>query len=73
VGIGGIVTAEDALEFILAGASAVQAGTAIFVDPLSPFKIIEGIVAFMETEGVCRLGDLVGAANARFLGPESRG
>lgn len=69
VGIGGISTLEDALEFIMAGASAVQVGTAIFVDPLSPLKVIDGLAQFMEREGICRLGDVVGAANGRFLGP----
>ncbi len=68
VGIGGIVTVEDALEFVMAGASAVQMGTAIFVDPTAPLGVIDGLAEFMEREGVCRIGDLVGVANERFLG-----
>jgi dihydroorotate dehydrogenase (NAD+) catalytic subunit len=70
VGLGGIMTAEDALEFIMAGASAVEVGTAIFVDPAAPLKVIDGLAQFMEREGVCRLSELVGAANPRFLGPQ---
>ena len=45
IGIGGIMTAEDAYEFLLAGASAVQIGTANFVDVYTPLKIIEGLKA----------------------------
>ena len=68
VGIGGIASTEDALEFIMAGASAVQMGTAIFVDPTAPLNVIDGLARFMEREGVQRLSELVGAANARFRG-----
>ncbi len=68
VGIGGITSTEDALEFIMAGALAVQMGTAIFVDPTAPLKVIDGLADFMEREGVHHLGELVGAANARFRG-----
>ncbi|HEX2924104.1 MAG TPA: hypothetical protein VHS28_08770 [Chloroflexota bacterium] len=53
----------------MAGASAIQVGTAIFVDPLSPFKVIDGLRIFMEHEGVSCLFDLVGAANPHFAGP----
>ena len=68
IGIGGIASTEDALEFIMAGASAVQMGTAIFVDPAAPLQVIDGLGQFMKHEGVRRLGELVGAANARFRG-----
>lgn len=68
VGIGGIMSADDALEFLMAGASAVQVGTACFVDPEAPLKILDGLAQFMEREGVAELGDLVGAANSRFRG-----
>lgn len=60
VGIGGIFTAEDALEFILAGARAVQVGTALFQDATSPLKILDGMTAYCERHGVKSLEDLVG-------------
>lgn len=60
IGIGGIITASDALEFILAGASAVQIGTANFVDPSCSIKIIEGIEDYMVRHGVKRITSLIG-------------
>ena len=65
VGIGGIMTAEDAIEFLMAGARAVQVGTACFVNPRAPIEIIEGIRAFMQEQGVARVADLIGAARPR--------
>jgi|SRR5664279_1680077 len=61
VGIGGITTARDALEFILAGAHAVQVGTASFRDPCSARAIAEGIREFCEERG-CDVKDLIGKA-----------
>ena len=61
IGIGGIRSAEDALQYILAGASLVQVGTALFVDPQSAEDVDDGIGAWMEAHGVDRLEDLVGA------------
>ncbi|HUY11738.1 MAG TPA: dihydroorotate dehydrogenase [Candidatus Dormibacteraeota bacterium] len=66
IGQGGIETPEDALEFILAGASAVGVGTANFVDPRAPITILDGIIAYMQERGVHSLGELVGAANHGF-------
>ncbi|MGI5835916.1 MAG: dihydroorotate dehydrogenase [Chloroflexota bacterium] len=68
VGLGGITSAEDALEFILAGASAIQIGTGIFVDPTAPLRIIDELAQFIESEGVGCLSELVGAANPHFAG-----
>jgi dihydroorotate dehydrogenase (NAD+) catalytic subunit len=62
VGIGGIATASDALEFIMAGASAVQVGTANFTNPRAPLEVLEGIEAFMAKEGVKDIAELIGAA-----------
>jgi dihydroorotate dehydrogenase (NAD+) catalytic subunit len=62
IGCGGISTAEDALEFIMAGASAVQVGTACLVNPKAPLEILEGIEQFMEDEGIADIKELVGAA-----------
>lgn len=62
VGIGGITCAEDALEFILAGARAVQVGTATFVNPRAALDVLDGLVAYLEREGIADVNDLVGAA-----------
>jgi dihydroorotate dehydrogenase (NAD+) catalytic subunit len=62
IGCGGIASAADALEFILAGASAVQVGTATFTNPRAPLDVLEGIEHFMEREGVHRLSEIIGAA-----------
>ena len=60
IGIGGIMTASDALEFIIAGASAVQVGTANFVNPRATMDIIEGIEAFMVQHHIEKLSDITG-------------
>ncbi|ORC36483.1 dihydroorotate dehydrogenase B catalytic subunit [Marispirochaeta aestuarii] len=57
IGIGGIQNAEDAIEYLLAGASAVQIGTATFVDPAAPVKVLAGIKAYMKEEGLESLKD----------------
>lgn len=60
IGIGGIMSSEDALEFIVAGASAVQVGTANLVDPDATERIIEGITDFVEETGCQSIRDIVG-------------
>ena len=60
IGMGGISTAEDAIEMMLAGAAAVQMGTAIFTDPYSPLKVIDGIEEYMEENGIKSLSEIVG-------------
>ena len=60
LGIGGIAEARDALEFIIAGANAVQVGTANFVDPFIWSKLLDGIRDYMERHRVARIADLVG-------------
>ncbi len=60
IGIGGIMTAADALEFFIAGASAVQVGTANFVNPSATTDILDGIEAFMVENGIKSLQELVG-------------
>jgi dihydroorotate dehydrogenase (NAD+) catalytic subunit len=62
VGCGGIVTAEDALEFIMAGASAVQVGSATFGNPRASLDVLEGITSFMESEEIKGLAEIIGAA-----------
>ena len=61
IGMGGIQYWQDAVEFILAGASGVAIGTALFVDPNTPVKIVDGLNAYLEKVKVERLADLVGA------------
>jgi dihydroorotate dehydrogenase (NAD+) catalytic subunit len=61
IGIGGIRSADDALQYILAGASLVQIGTALFVDPAVAVEVNEGIASFLDRHGVRRFEDLVGA------------
>jgi dihydroorotate dehydrogenase (NAD+) catalytic subunit len=61
VGLGGIMNAADALEFIIAGASAIQVGTASFIDPLAPVKIIDGIRTYCERHDVSNISQLVGS------------
>ena len=61
IGMGGIATAEDAIEFILAGASAVSVGAMNFVDPYTTVKVVEGIEDYMRTYHVENLTDLIGA------------
>jgi len=60
IGMGGIADARDALEFIIAGANAVQIGTANFVDPFIWPKLLEGIADYGQRHHVARIGDLVG-------------
>ncbi|MBI1763220.1 MAG: dihydroorotate dehydrogenase [Acidobacteria bacterium] len=60
LGIGGIATVEDALEFIIAGASAVQVGTANFYDPSASLKIAAGLAAYCEQHRLANIGQLVG-------------
>jgi dihydroorotate dehydrogenase (NAD+) catalytic subunit len=60
VGMGGIASARDALEFIIAGADAVQVGTANFVDPFIWKKLLDGITEYMRRHNIARIADLVG-------------
>ena len=60
VGVGGITSASDALEFFMAGASAIQVGTANFTNPRAPLDILEGIEQFMQKEGVKDIAELIG-------------
>lgn len=62
IGVGGIGTAEDAVEFLMAGAAAVQVGTASFVSPGAMLQVIEGLRAFCARKGIPRVAALTGAA-----------
>lgn len=61
IGIGGIETAEDALEFMLAGATAVQIGTANFINPRASEEVVEGITEYVLKENLPSVRDLIGA------------
>ena len=65
IGMGGIADARDAIEFIIAGASAVQVGTANFVDPFIWPKLVNGIRAYMQRHQIARISDLVGTVDTR--------
>jgi dihydroorotate dehydrogenase (NAD+) catalytic subunit len=65
IGMGGIMTTSDALEFLLAGASAVQIGTASFIDPQVSIKIIEGIENYLSKKGFSDIREIVGFINRK--------
>ena len=60
MGLGGISTWQDAVEMLLAGASALQIGTVLFTDPYAPLKIAEGLSTFMDKNGVKSVSELTG-------------
>ncbi len=61
VGLGGIMNATDAVEFLLAGASAIEIGTANFIDPSVTLKVVDGINDYLERHGCKSVGEIVGA------------
>ena len=61
IGMGGISNGEDAIEFMLAGATAVAVGAANFVDPLASLHVLEGMVAYCKENGVSQVSELIGA------------
>ncbi len=61
IGMGGIMNATDALEFMIAGASAIQVGTALFKDPTIPVQIIDGLVSYMEKHGIQGVNEIIGS------------
>jgi dihydroorotate dehydrogenase (NAD+) catalytic subunit len=60
IGCGGISTVEDVLEYLIAGASAVQVGTATFINPTVMPGIIDGLAAYVEAEGLASVRELIG-------------
>jgi len=60
IGIGGIRTAEDAIEFMIAGATAIQVGTATFVNPRAALDIIAGMEKWLADKGITDVNDIVG-------------
>lgn len=64
IGCGGIATAQDALEYLMAGATAVQVGTATFTNPRAPLDVLEGLQQFMQEQEIADIRELVGAARS---------
>lgn len=60
VGVGGVTTWKEAAEFVLAGASAVEMGTALFADPRAPLRVVSGLEKWVRRQGCSRIGELVG-------------
>ena len=68
----GIASAQDALQFLLAGATAVQVGTSTFVNPSTAVQVVEGIRQYVEQAGLSSVEELVGAAQvAREVAPRA--
>jgi dihydroorotate dehydrogenase (NAD+) catalytic subunit len=67
IGCGGIANAEDAVEYMLAGATAVQVGTATFVNPGAMLDVVEGLEAFCLRKGIARVSELTGAVKDRGM------
>jgi dihydroorotate dehydrogenase (NAD+) catalytic subunit len=65
IGAGGVTSANDALEFLMAGAAAVQVGTATFADPTAPLSVIEGLAAYVRAQDLASIRDIIGAALPR--------
>lgn len=63
VGVGGITCTEDALQYLLAGAHAIEVGTANFVDPRTALKIVDGLTSYLQEHGISDVAELVGVAN----------
>ena len=61
IGLGGIMNADDAIEFLLAGASAIQIGTANFIDPTVTVKVAQGINDYLERHGCKSVSEIIGA------------
>jgi dihydroorotate dehydrogenase (NAD+) catalytic subunit len=60
IGLGGISAAEDAVEYFLAGAQAIQIGTANFQDPKAPLHVLDGLARFLQKRGMSSVRELVG-------------
>jgi dihydroorotate dehydrogenase (NAD+) catalytic subunit len=69
VGVGGVASADDAVEFILAGAQGVQVGTATFADPRAPALVLDGLTRWCRRQGVGHISEVVGAVHNPQEGP----
>jgi dihydroorotate dehydrogenase (NAD+) catalytic subunit len=73
IGCGGIRTGEDAVEFLMAGATAVQVGTATFANPRALLDVLEGLEAWLDCQGVGDVNEIVGCARGVAAGPTYEG
>jgi len=73
IGMGGIETWQDAVEFILAGAAAVALGTVLFIDPARPLKVVEGISDYLQRHNLYSVRDLIGKFNTPYPGTLDEG
>jgi dihydroorotate dehydrogenase (NAD+) catalytic subunit len=64
IGCGGITNANDAIEFFMAGATAIQVGTASFMNPRAPMDVLEGIESYLEKEKIQDIRELIGVAHS---------
>ena len=69
IGIGGIASASDALEFLLVGARAVQIGTANFVDPAAASRVVDGVERFLQVEGLSSVEEFIGSLDVQCSFP----
>ncbi len=65
IGVGGIRTAEDAVQYLLAGASLVQIGTASFADPRSAERVVDGLAEYLRRHRISNLTDLIGTGRVK--------
>jgi dihydroorotate dehydrogenase (NAD+) catalytic subunit len=63
IGVGGVATGTDAVELLLAGASAIQVGTATFADPRAPVRVLDELLAWCSANGVETLTDIIGGVH----------
>jgi dihydroorotate dehydrogenase (NAD+) catalytic subunit len=66
IGLGGVTSADDALQFLMAGATAVEVGTANFVNPRATMEIIAGLDQYVQDAGIASIHDIIGVANPNF-------
>ena len=64
IGLGGIMTAEDAIEFLMAGATAIEIGTANFIDPTVTIRVRDGISSWLDAHGCRSVTEIIGALDA---------
>lgn len=64
IGMGGVTTAKDAIELMMAGASAVQVGTAMFANPFAPIEIIDGMNEYLDKNGIASVKEIIGSVKA---------
>ncbi len=69
IGAGGVTSARDALEFLMAGATGVQIGAATFADPLVSLNVIEGLAAYVRAHGLASIREVIGAALSKEPDP----